>query len=71
MASDWKASFVAMSVIVGVSLEEALASLDGADEVSSTPFVRTLRSASREARARAIAGVLAGVVAALPVWEVE
>ncbi len=65
MPGDWKASFVAMSAVVGVSLEEALTSLMGTEEIEATHLVRTLRSAPREARARAIAGVLAGVAAAL------
>lgn len=71
MSSDWKASFVAMATIVGASLEETLASLEEPEDAATTQLVRTLRSAPREARARAIAEVLAGVVAALPVWEVE
>ena len=71
MSSDWKASFVAMSAILGASLEETLAALEKPEDATATQLVRTLRSAPREGRARAIAGVLAEVVAALPVWEVE
>jgi hypothetical protein len=68
---EWKPSFVATSVILGQSLEEALGGIYGADEVAATAFVKTLRSGAREARARAIAAVLAGVVSALPQWEAE
>ncbi len=71
MGGEWKTSFVAVSVLLGQSLEEALGAIEGPDEVAGTALVKTLRSATREARARAIAGVLAGVVSALPSWEVE
>ncbi len=71
MAIDWKTSFVAVSAILGEPLETTLESLGEADEVCATPLVRALRGSSREARARAIAGVLTKVVAALPEWEAE
>jgi hypothetical protein len=71
VGAEWKASFVAVSVLLGQSLEEALGAIEGPDEVAGTALVMTLRSATRDARARAIAGVLAGLVSALPSWEAD
>jgi hypothetical protein len=71
MTVEWKTSFVAMSAVMGEPLEDALATLEDAGDVSATPLVRTLRSSPRDERARAIAAVLLRVVSSLPQWGAE
>jgi hypothetical protein len=64
----WQLSFVAMSLAVGESLDDALAAL-GDDSVSASPFVAALRSASRDTRARALAEQLAPIAADIEALE--
>jgi hypothetical protein len=64
--TDWRAGFLAMSAILGVSVDEALASMAGAGPFAGTALVQRLRAGTRDARARALAEVLAKVAAALP-----
>jgi hypothetical protein len=65
----WQLSFVAMSLAIGESLDDALAAL-GNDSVSASPFVASARSSSRDTRARALAEQLAPIAAAIEALEV-
>ena len=65
---SWQAAFVATSVAIGESLDDALASL-GEEAQRIGAVESTLRSGSREARARALARELAPVVAELDAME--
>jgi hypothetical protein len=55
-----------MSAMLGVSVDEALASMAGGPQFAGTALVQRMRSGTRDVRARALAEVLAKVVAALP-----
>ena len=69
VADGWKAGFVAVSVLIGESLDDVVASIDETEDAST--LVQTLRTATRDARSRAIAAVLTNVAAALPQWEAD
>ena len=60
---DWRAAFLATSVLAGESLDAALEALGDASAIGASQLVGELRSASREARARAIARVMTVVAA--------
>jgi hypothetical protein len=64
----WQLSFVAMSIALGESLEDALAAL-GDESVSTSPLVTALRSQSRDARVRALADHLAPIAAEVEALE--
>jgi hypothetical protein len=55
---DWRTAFLATSVLAGESLDAALAALGDGSAMGASQLVGELRSASREARARAIARVM-------------
>ena len=65
--SQWQHAFVATSVALGVSVDDALGALDDPRAVES--FASTLKSGTREARARAIAQHLAPVASELEAME--
>jgi hypothetical protein len=64
---SWQDAFLATSVAIGVSVDDALEALNETDSTAS--LARTLRTASREARARAMAQHLASVAAELDAME--
>jgi hypothetical protein len=57
----WEAAFVAMSVALGTSVNEALASLDPVPAARVEAFARSLLHPEREARAKALAAGLARI----------
>ena len=57
----WQPAFLGVSALLGEPLEGSLASLGEAIEKETTELAAALRSGSREARARAIAKVVARV----------
>jgi mannose/cellobiose epimerase-like protein (N-acyl-D-glucosamine 2-epimerase family) len=61
----WENAFVAMSVALGVSVDEARASLDDAALARVEPLVRRLRHPTREGRAKALATGLAHIMLAI------
>jgi len=63
----WQLSFIAMSIAVGESLDDALRALG--DDAPHHPLVSALRSESREARARAVAEQLAPIAAVVEASE--
>ena len=65
--SQWQHAFVATSVAIGVPVDDAAAALEDASTVGS--LVATLKTGTREARARAIAQHLAPVAAELEAME--
>ncbi len=58
----WQLAFVATSIALGESLDDALRALDD-EAISRHPFIKALRSESRETRARALAEHLAPIAA--------
>ncbi len=64
----WQSAFVAMSVAIGESLDDALASL-GEEAQHARAIEISLRAESREARALAIAKVLAPIATELDAME--
>jgi hypothetical protein len=65
--SAWQHAFVATSLAIGVSVDDAMSALD--DPHAVEPFASTLKTGTREARARAIAQQLAPVAAELEAME--
>jgi hypothetical protein len=65
--SQWQHAFLATSVAIGVSVDDALAGLD--DPRAVEPLASTLKTGTREARARAIAQHLAPVATELEAME--
>lgn len=65
--STWQHAFVATSVAIGVSVDDALSALDDPRAVEA--LASTLKTGTREARARAIAQQLAPVAAELEAME--
>jgi len=65
--SQWQHAFVATSVAIGVSVDDAISALDDASAVQA--FASTLKTGTREARARAIAQQLAPVASELEAME--
>ncbi len=65
---SWQLAFVATSVTLGESVDAAMDAL-GDERHRAAPLEATLRSGTREARARAIAQQLAPVVTALEAME--
>jgi hypothetical protein len=63
VSATWERAFVAMSMLVGESLEDALAALEGSDRVAA--LGRSFVVASREGRAQAMARALAEVALAV------
>jgi hypothetical protein len=61
MTSRWEEAYVATSVLLGVSLEDALSTLDDAGIVRAGQIMRSLRSTSRTVRAKRIAGAVAEI----------
>ncbi len=61
----WENAFVAMSVALGASVEEACASLDDAGRARVEPLVRRLGHPTRDGRARALAIGLAPIAIAI------
>jgi hypothetical protein len=61
----WENAFVAMSVALGVSVEEACASLDDGALARAEPLVRRLGDGTRAERARALAAALAHIAVAI------
>jgi hypothetical protein len=64
-ADGWEGAFVAMSVWLGASVEEALASLDAEAAGRVEGFAESLVHLTREARAKALALGLARVAMAI------
>ena len=65
--SAWQHAFVATSVAIGVSVDDAVAALEDASVVGS--LVNTLKTGTREARARAIAQHLAPIATEIEAME--
>ncbi len=63
--TGWENAFIATSVALGASAEEACRSLDDAAAARAEPLVRRLRDGAREARARALATGLAHIAVAI------
>jgi hypothetical protein len=63
--TGWEAAFVAMSVALGASVDEAFASLDPAAAARAEGFARALAHPAREARAKALAAGLARIAVAI------
>ena len=60
---DWRSAFLATSVLAGEPLDAAIDALGDASALGLSQLVGELRSASRDARARAIARVMTAVAA--------
>ncbi len=65
MSTSWEAAFLAVSATLGEPYDDALAAVGDAGALHAAAMVRGLRSKKREARAQAIASVLAEVVSDL------
>jgi hypothetical protein len=65
VSDGWEAAFVAMSVALGASVDQACASLGEEAAAKVAPYARTLVSPSREARAKALATGLARIALAI------
>jgi hypothetical protein len=66
MATDgWEAAFVAMSVALGASVDEAFASLDLVAASRAEAFKKALTNSAREVRAKALAAGLAHIAVAI------
>jgi hypothetical protein len=61
----WETAFVAVSVIAGEPLDAIASALGETGMARATEVVRGLQSASREARARALARAIADVTLAV------
>ncbi len=61
----WQEAFIGVSAVLGEPLEASLVLLGESATLHAPQLVRGLRSASREARAEAIARALAPLVVAL------
>jgi hypothetical protein len=64
-ADGWEGAFVAVSVSLGASVEEALASLDAKATGRVESFAKSLVHPVREARAKVLASGLARVAMAI------
>ena len=65
MAERFEPAFLATTVVLGDSKEQALEALGAAGAVHAAELVRGLAATSREARARALSAALAQVAAAI------
>jgi hypothetical protein len=65
----WQEAFVGMSALLGEPLDESLGALDDRTKEQIAELVEALRSASRDARARAMARAL--IVAAAGIDDLE
>ena len=65
--SVWQHAFLATSAALGVAIDDALAAIDDPRAVEA--LVETLKTGTREARARAMAQHLAPVAAELEAME--
>ena len=65
--SHWQHAFVATSVAIGVSVDEAIGALEDPHVVEG--LIHMMKTGTREARARAIAQHLAPVAAELEAME--
>jgi hypothetical protein len=61
MTARWEEAYVATSALLGGSLEQALATLDDAGVMHAGEIMRSLRSTSRAARAKRLAGAIAEI----------
>lgn len=61
----WENAFVAMSVALGVPVDETRASLEGAALARAEPLIRRLGGGTREGRARALASGIAHIAIAI------
>jgi hypothetical protein len=61
MTARWEESYVATSVLLGVSLEQTVTTLDDAGVMHAGQIMRALRSTSRAARAKRLAGAIAEI----------
>jgi hypothetical protein len=61
----WENAFVAMSVALGATPEEAIAGLEESARGRVAPLVQALAQPTREARAKALAGGLARIAVAI------
>lgn len=64
----WETAFIAMSVAIGETLDDAQAAL-GESASRAAPLIQALRDESREKRARAIAQHLAPIAADIDAME--
>lgn len=62
MSTSWEPAFLAVSATLGEPYDAALAAVGDAGALHAAAMVRGLRSTKREARAQAIASVLAEIV---------
>jgi len=62
---DWESAFIAVGVLLGEPLEVVRASLGPTIPPSAARLVGRLEAPSREARAQALAGIVADVAVAL------
>ncbi len=62
---DWESAFIGVGVVLGEPLEVVRASLGPTIPESASRLLSRLEAPSREARAQALARVLAGVAVAL------
>jgi hypothetical protein len=65
MTERFEPAFLAMSIVLGESREQALDSLGPGGALHAAELARALAAPTREARARALAGALAEVAAAV------
>jgi hypothetical protein len=61
MTSRWEESYVATSALLGATIEETLSTLDDAGVVHAAQIMRSLRSTSRDVRAKRMAGAIAEI----------
>ena len=64
-AGSWQEAFVGVSAVLGESLDDSRSALCEEQRVKAAVLLRSLRSPSRQTRARAMAGALARVAAEL------
>ncbi len=61
----WQRTFVATSILIGASVEDAIAGLADGEEAALEELAGTLRTGSRPARARALATIAGEIVDAI------
>ena len=59
--TTWETAFVATSLVLGVSVDEAVASLDATGARRAASFLDALEAPSRTSRAKALAAVVAAI----------
>jgi hypothetical protein len=70
-ARAWHEAFLGVSALLGEPLEASLRALDEAAVNRAGDLVRGLRSSSRDARARAMAGAITALVVELEAMGLE